>query len=267
MSHHIKNFSAFLYSDYPSDALHIETIREHLKKIGIKSEYLGNYYKYLGISEDEVSVLSVKLSSIHISDTEKENEYFVPDDIRIKRETDIIKNRKSPDTKILYEGRLLGSMLFLPLIRKNPEIVKSNDLHIVYTSRLFCTFGDKRYHARVVLTGIPCLISTSGLVEAPARPKEYYWLKASFIQGGRDIEELNDMFRDRFVDYDDPKITDILYSYTLQVIFHFLTGESFCLDKNCCLYNSHWQEEVLSAQLRGDLCNNHKRIIKEYSSF
>ena len=261
---HRRNFTVFLYSDYPSDALHIETIRDYLKKIGINSEYRGNYYKFLGITGDELKEVSVKLSSIHISDIEKENEYFVTDNLKIESETDIITNLKPPDINTLYEGRLLSSILFSPLIRKIPEMLKESDIHIVFTSRLFCTFGDRRYHARVVLTGIPALISTSGVVEAPAKPREYYWLKASFIQSGRDMEELDNMFRDRFVNYDDPMLTDILYSYTLQVIFYHMTGESFCKNKNCCLYNSHWQEEVLSIQFIGELCKNHSEIIKKY---
>lgn len=264
MSNIHKNLSAFLYSDQPSDSLDINIITEKLQRLGFSAENRGDYLEYLGISQDELTELSVKLSSIHISDIEKENEYAEPDDFSIKREADILVKKKHPDRKILYEGTLLNSILFLPLFRNNPDIIKSDDIHIVYTSRLFCTFGVKRYHARVVLTGVPSLISTTGLVEAPAKPREYYWLKASFIQDGRDTEELNELFRGRFIDYDDAKITPILYSYTLQVIFYYLTGDPFCPDYNCCLYNSHWQEEVLSNQHRGELCKNHREIINLY---
>lgn len=227
--------------------------------------YLGDYFDHIKLSKSEITELSGKLASIYISDIEKESQYLSPDSGMIRNESDYIANIKPQDRKILYDGNLLTSIYFLPLLTRHPTVVKDNEIHVVYTSRLFCTFGDKRYHARVVLTGIPSLISTSGLVEAPAKPREYYWLKASFIHGGMNIEELNEMFRGRFVAYDDPKITEILYSYTLQVIFYYLTGDPFCPDKNCCLYNSHWQEEVLSSQLRGELCKNHRKIINSYS--
>lgn len=254
--------SVLIYSDYPSSSLNINRICDGLKKFGVKAEYLGNFFNYLNLSEHDAKNVARELSSGYITDIEKENLYLPQDKKRIDDELEILKGHKSTDHKLLYDGRLLNSIYFSHLIRKDPDAVIKNDIHIVFTSRLLCTFGDKRYHARVILLGVPAIISTSGVVEAPAKPREYYWLKASFIQNGKDLEELNDMFSGRFVDYDDPNLTEILYSYTLQAIFYNITGEPFCPDKDCCLYNSHWQEEVLTAQLSGNLCNRHLNIIK-----
>jgi hypothetical protein len=259
-----KNISVFLYSDYPSKALRISQICDYLITLGIKAEYLGNYFKYLNLSQHDALDLSRKMSSIHISDIEEENEYFTSDSDRIENEHCFIDGKKPIDIKILYDGSLLSGIYFSPLIKKHPDIVISSNIHIVITGRLFCTYGGKRYHARVILTGIPALISTSGLVEAPAKPREYYWLKADFIQSGKNPQELNDLYKERFIEYDDPKITAVLYSYTLQPIFYNLTGEAFCNNSDCCLYNSHWQEEVLSTQLKGKLCDKHKGIIEFY---
>jgi hypothetical protein len=154
-------------------------------------------------------------------------------------------------------------------------------IHVIFTSRLFGTFEtsgslnilpldhyprSQRYHARVILTGLPSLISTSGIVEAPARPKEYYWLKAGFIQGGKDVKELDLIYKGRFIEYDDPRITSVLGPYVLQAIFYELTGNPFCDNPSCSLYNSHWQEEVLKAQLEGKLCEEHRDIILDNTS-
>ena len=45
-------------------------------------------------------------------------------------------------------------------------------LHIIITNRLTCTFdeNDKRYHARAVICANPAIISTTGIIEAPAKP-------------------------------------------------------------------------------------------------
>jgi len=46
--------------------------------------------------------------------------------------------------------------------------------HIVLTKRLFATFGeDERLHIRASVYSYPSVISTSGIVEGPAKPKEY----------------------------------------------------------------------------------------------
>ena len=264
MSHSKKNLSVFLYLDYPSSSLKTDEICERLNKFGITSCNRGDFYSYLNLSESEINELSENLSQIAISDIEREYAFCTPDIAQIKFESGIIRKHNAPDIKRLYDGHLLNSLFFRALLNKHADLVLKNEVHIVFTSRLFCTFGDKRYHARVLLTGIPSLISTTGLVEAPAKPREYYWLKASFIQSGKDLKELNEIYTGRIVEYDDPKITDILYSYALQVIFYNITGNPFCDDKQCCLYNSHWQEEVLKAQLSGELCSTHCEEIKNY---
>jgi hypothetical protein len=100
-------------------------------------------------------------------------------------------------------------------------------------------------------------------VEAPAKSKEYHWVKAGFIRSGRDIRELDIMYKGKFIEYDDRRITAILRAYALQAVFYELTGDPFCVNPTCCLYNSHWQEEVLNTQIEGKLCKEHEDIIKK----
>ena len=147
------------------------------------------------------------------------------------------------------------------LAEKLGEELNGKYIHLIFTGRLFGTFEDRRYHARVVLMGTPSLISTSGLIEAPAKPREYYYVKGRLIQSGMDTAELDNIYKGRFVEYDDPKITSILTSYALQVIFYELTGEAFCDNAACCLSNSHWQEEVLKVQHEGVLCDKCKALV------
>jgi hypothetical protein len=51
----------------------------------------------------------------------------------------------------------------------------------------------------------------------------------------------------------------------MQAVFYSLTGDPFCEDKGCRLYNAHRQEELLFAQLRCtyELCERHERILDD----
>jgi putative metallopeptidase DUF6775 len=142
--------------------------------------------------------------------------------------------------------------------------MKSRRPTLTYSSDMYP--GSQRYHARVILMGLPSLISTSGIVEAPARPKDYYWLKAGFIRTGKDISDLDLIYKGKFIEYDDSRITEALSPYLLQSVFYELTGSPFCDNPACCLYNSHWQEEVLMTQVRGKLCGEHAELIRQKKS-
>jgi len=136
--------------------------------------------------------------------------------------------------------------------------------HVITTDRLFGTFGeDGRYHARVNLCGFPSLVSTSGIVEAPARPKEYYGVKARVATalGSVPFDAVKEPFRGLFIDYDDPRLTEVLKGYVLQCLFYHIAGEPFCEDRSCRLFNAHRQSEVIAAQIEsGRLCRRHGRI-------
>ena len=74
---------------------------------------------------------------------------------------------------ILYDGFMM-QRLFETMINENES--NTDHVHIVFEDRLICTFSqeDWRYHARTIIAGNPSIISTTGIVEAPAKPKEWY---------------------------------------------------------------------------------------------
>jgi hypothetical protein len=168
---------------------------------------------------------------------------------------------------IFYDGYRLHE-LFSELLPED-EVLK-NICHIIFTPRLFGTFDkyDRRYHARVILCGYPSMISTSGIVEAPAKPKEYYKIKEGLLrQNITTVSEfMPDELKEKYLKYDDPKITEVLIGYSMQVIFFHLNTEPFCTDPNCRLFNAHWQEEVLQAQLSTpEYCQKHEEILRKYN--
>ncbi len=50
-------------------------------------------------------------------------------------------------------------------------------LHIIFTDLLICTFSedDWRFHGRAVISGTLSIISIIGVVEAPAKPREFLY--------------------------------------------------------------------------------------------
>jgi hypothetical protein len=251
----------FIYSDHPSKSLSVPEIVNYLRNHGFSAEYRGNLFEFLTLHKEGVLELARRIAGARVLDiTSPIDEIHEP----IYGEVNVEEKRLTGDGSslgVLYDGLWLQRIFYKIMCEKVPDEFKIGFIHIIFTSKLFGTFETKRYHARVILTGLPSLISTSGIVEAPARPKEYYWLKAGFIQAGKDLDELDQIYKGRFIEYDDPRITSVLAPYVLKVIFYEITGNPFCDNPSCCLYNSHWQEEVLKAQIEGKLCDEHRDII------
>jgi hypothetical protein len=252
----------FIYSDFPSRSLSIQEIIDYLKDYGLSAQDRGNFFEFLDPTKDETLELASKIAGMRVLDiSEPVDEIREPIFGEINVELERLTGKAS-SLGVLYDGLWLQRILHKIMAEKFPDEIGRGFIHVIFTSRLFVTFEKRRYHARVVLTGLPALISTSGIVEAPAKPKEYYWLKAGFARSGKDTRELDIMYEGKFIEYDDPRITEILRAYTLQAIFYELTGDPFCINPKCCLFNSHWQEEVLNTQLEGKLCDEHRKILQ-----
>ncbi|MGI0019711.1 MAG: DUF6775 family putative metallopeptidase [Nitrososphaera sp.] len=156
----------------------------------------------------------------------------------------------------LYDGFELQRLLA-------QEMTGSGDAHIVFTDLLACTFSedDWRYHARTVVCGTPAIISTAGIIEAPARPREFY---APFA----DIQSLKRKHAGRFIDYGDERMADAAAGCAFQALFFFLTdGEPFCDSDGCRLFNAHWQKDLIRTQVENPaLCPKHRSLAKKFNS-
>ena len=255
----------FIYLDRPSHSLCNDELKHRLEKFDLEVIFKGNLIESLKLSQEDVMKVANRISGAIIQDVNvpkdgivyPNHRYLNPEQKRLTGEADYMG--------VFYDGYWLQRIFFNLLRDKLAGRMANKFIHIIFTGRLFGTFEKRRYHARVILMGTPNLISTSGVVEAPARPREYYWIKAGFIQSGRDIAELDSVYKGRFIEYDDSKMTPILGSYALQAVAYEVSGKEFCDDKSCCLYNSHWQEDVLRAQLDGKFCRKHYEIMSSAS--
>jgi len=142
-------------------------------------------------------------------------------------------------------------------------------VHVVITKLLIGTFDESsgRWHARTIALGFPNIISLRGLIEAPAKPRQFYILRQtlSMLHGEMTTEEIQEAIKNfALLGLEDERLTEVTKGYLLQAIAYHATMEPFCNDVSCRLFNAHWQREMLTAQLNGEyeLCEAHAQLFR-----
>lgn len=260
--------SLFLYNDPAAEALEVAVLADYLRerfpqaKVVVRESFpeLAS-----GLTQEEVARVwaAAKVRNVQRPWTARAP---LPGEIAYER-------RRLAQGKavfgVLYDGPTLQAAFreWLP-----PAERRLSAVHLIFTQQLLGTFDedDRRYHARVLLAGFPALISVSGVVEAPARPRAYYHVQQQFAALGQSETGAvlaRAELAGRFLEHGDPRTTEVLKGYALQAIFYQWTGEAFCEEVNCRLFNAHWQEELLQAQLgEGDeLCPRHQQQLEEWA--
>lgn len=161
---------------------------------------------------------------------------------------------------VLYDGLAIQAALNDVL----PTAERSLDhCHVVLLDRAVGTWGehDGRWHKRVSVLGQPAIVSVPGLYEAPAKPEAYYQEKQkhALLSGGAPPREvLENQVEGSFLVEDDPRTTEALRGPVLQAVHYLATGEAFCEQEGCALYNAHYQDALVAAQLEEPLfCDRH----------
>lgn len=258
--------SIYLYGSSGLPEYKVEEISDYLKNIYPKTkiEERGDFFSFLLKRSNSLDIdkLAEKITCSRVHDVSQQLKKFLPLPLEIEYE----KKRLLGDKQlkgIIYDGFNLQAIYreLLSLKEFNPS-----SCHIIFTNQLLASFdnGDRRYHLRVGIYGLPNIISASGLVEALAKPKEYY-VK---MQIGQDTLSLSQEFKGDIIEYEDTRITELLKGYCLQALCYHLIGDPFCSDKNCRLYNAHWQKEAILAQIEADyeFCPKHAKIISQWKN-
>jgi hypothetical protein len=161
---------------------------------------------------------------------------------------------------VIYDGQAVKRLLNARV----PEEERGLDhLHVPLVDRVLGTWGDHdgRWHKRVAVLGQPSLVSVPGLYEAPAKPEAYYKEKQKHAMMSGDApprEVLEAAVDGDFLVAEDPRTTDALKGYVLAAYHCLETGEAFCEQAGCRLYDAHRQPALVEAQLRGDpFCERH----------
>ena len=145
------------------------------------------------------------------------------------------------------------------------EEMELEHVHVIFKDSLVATYDEvtRRFHARTLICGTPSIISTNGIIEAPAKPRDYYFKMMLSNLLDRSNEEIKTKFKGRFIDYGDPSVFCAALGFAVQAVFYFLTdGDPFCIENTCTLYNSHWQEEMIRAQVKTPkFCKYHETLL------
>ena len=182
-------------------------------------------------------------------------------DTKQMEKTIMVEDAKRIEDVVMYDGFELQNIIY-DVITKNDS--EPNNLHIVFTNRLICTYDatDSRYHGRTVICSNPAIISTTGMIEAPARPREYYFEAMKCKMQGLNIQDIKKKYSEKFLDYHDNRLSKISEGCLLQAIFYYMTGDAFCDSLDCRLNNAHWQKDLLYSQLKiGKLCDKHQALL------
>jgi len=249
----VKISKIIIYNEPTVPEIQIEKIKQFITDtFQIKVEIKDNFFKSL---EDK---MFEKIASTQIFDLKKQFKKHIPtqEEIQIEKENQDTSGR---DIITLYDGFELQN-----IIADNISIT-DNALHIIFTNKLTATFDndDFRYHARSLISSNPTIISTTGIIEAPAKPKQYYLdLMTNFSEGK--VEEIKEKYKGEFLEYHDSRLSDITEGYVLQAIMYYTTGDAFCENKECRLFNAHWQKDLFYSQLENKkLCGKHQEKLKE----
>ena len=245
-----------LYDEPTVPEINIKKIQEFiLETFGIKVQVRNNIFENLDKETCK------KIASTRIVNLKKSFENHIPtiDEISTELEN---KDTSNKEEMALYDGIELNKIIseLIPSIENTQNI-----LHIIFTNKLTCTFdeNDFRYHARALIGSNPVIISTTGIIEAPAKPKQYYLDLMTDFSKER-IEEIKEKYKGEFLEYNDSRISEIIEGYVLQAIMYYETGDAFCEDKGCRLFNAHWQKDLFYSQLENKkLCNKHQKSIKK----
>ena len=260
----------YLYDCPRARSIHTSELTDYIgkKMKEISIELRSEFFKHHLVGRDDVlRAIAERLACCKVRDIQNPETKFEPLFGEIEYELKFLRKPESKPIGIMYDGVKFLQILWglIPQEERNLDRI-----HIVLTNQLLGTYdtNDGRYHARVGVFGIPCVLSTTGVVEGPAKPKEFYLLKRQYAALGQeaDVLKLKEQFRGEFIDHNDERLTEILKGYVMQAVFYHVTGTPFCDDPNCRLYNAHWQQEMIHAQLKSpyEFCQAHTKFIQQF---
>jgi hypothetical protein len=249
----------FLYDEPSVPEISIDSLADFVQNI-----FHVTVIKQENIFKNATGDTAYDLASSRIFNMHQPFQRHVPTNEEVEFEKQTFQNTSKVENIILYDGfefqRIVSSLI-------PSDELTMGDFHLVFTNKLTCTFdsNDYRYHGRALIGANPSIVSTTGVIEAPAKPREYYMeLMVNYGQG-LNIDSIKKKYQGTYLECHDLRLGKIIEGYCLQALFYYITGESFCDLLDCRLNNAHWQRDLLYSQLGfGKLCNRHSEILKNW---
>jgi len=255
----LKISTIFLYDEPAVPEINISRLVEFLKQtFFVKIESRKNIFSFANNSTAK------EIASCRIFNSRKPFEKHEPSSDEIIFEEANVIDSSNTKNIVLYDGYELQKII-TKLIPSNE--LSSDQFHVIFTNKLTCTYdqNDFRYHGRALIGSNPSIISTTGIIEAPAKPREYYFDLISKLTQGLNINSVKRKYRGTYLEYHDEQLSPITEGYLLQALFYYITGEPFCESRDCRLFNAHWQNDLIHSQLQvGKLCNKHQQILNNF---
>lgn len=254
----MKISKVILYDEPAVPEINLKNLCEFLKKIfPIEVELRENVLTY---SKEDTPQ---KIAGCKIFNLRKDFEKHLPTAEEIAFEKLNIENTSTTENIIMYDGFQLQKV-FSDLI---PDYENDQNIfHVFFTNKLTCTYdyNDYRYHGRALIGANPSIISTTGIIEAPAKPREYYYELMTNFTRGVNVNFVKEKFKGTYLEYHDSRLSKIIEGYLLQAIFYYETGEPFCDNKDCKLLNAHWQKDLIYSQVEsGKFCDKHQLVLEK----
>ena len=265
-----------LYNVSSWSELHIDQIFSYLRKLLPYNHLIHNTNGIIKIVQIEKKIENLFESKAIIKDLKTplciyDLDYnHSPYIIEQKKDVKSLESPIQINNQLLFDGFMIQKIL-----RSEEEITWQQNydqeltlstLNIIITDKLLCTFDEKdwRYHARSLICGNPTLISTSGVVEGLAKPRDYYY--KLYFYDDNNIKELNKEYSNQFINYGDARINGVIEGLILQSLFYFVnSGDPFCKDRNCRFFNAHYHEDAIRTSREKTICNSHTFMLKNYN--
>lgn len=249
----------FLYDEPSVPEISISSVADFLQ-----NTFHVKTIKRESIFKDATEDTAYDLASSRVFNMHQPFQKHAPTGEEVEFEKQTFQNTSKVENIVLYDGfefqRIVSSLI-------PSDEATAEDFHFVFTNKLTCTFdsSDCRYHGRALIGANPSVVSTTGIIEAPAKPREYYMdLMANYGQG-LNIESIKKKYRGTYLEYHDLRLGRIVEGYCLQALFYHITGEPFCDLLDCRLNNAHWQRDLLYSQIEfGKMCGKHSEILKNW---
>lgn len=246
----------FLYNEPSIPELKISELAEF-----IKNTFRVNVEIRKNIFLQASDINAEQIASCRIFNTKKSFEKHNPTKEEIDFERMTFTDTSKTENIVMYDGFEFQNIVNSLISNEESNL---EQFHIVFTNKLTCTYdnNDYRYHGRAIICSNPTIISTTGIIEAPAKPRQYYLELMTKMTQGLNVDSIKKKYQGTYLEYHDERLSKIVEGYVMQAIFYYLTGEPFCELLECRLNNPHWQKDLLYSQIEvGKLCKKHEKIL------
>jgi len=255
----LKISTIYLYDEPSVPEIDISSLSNFLKStFSVNVQVRKNIFNYANDSTAK------EIAACRIYKTKKPFEKHEPTQEEIDFEKSNIEDTSATENIVLYDGfefqKVIASLV-------PSDETSLEQFHIVFTNKLTCTFdtSDFRYHGRTVICSNPSIISTTGIIEAPAKPREYYMELMTKMGQGLNVESIKKKYQGTYLEYHDSRLNSITEGFVLQALMYYLSGDAFCDSRDCRLNNAHWQSDLLYSQLEyRKLCEKHQKILEHF---